>query len=136
MQAELVAPLSANLATPINQAIQKSDGAQFALMLSLLFEARLERGSELVATETIVNRQNDAPSYHMNFTLNKALQGGSMAHFNLVNSLYHERSLYMPNHHEEVSKPILSDKDLTPAYSDPPENVLSDIQYAQNSLAA
>ena len=63
-------------------------------------------------------------------------QGGSMAHFNLVNSLYHERSLYMPNHHEEVSKPILSDKDLTPAYSDAPENVLSDIQYAQNSLAA
>ena len=40
---------SSNITLPLNQSVQQSNGAQFALMLSLLFESRAQQSVQQVA---------------------------------------------------------------------------------------
>lgn len=95
MKTELIDALSANLAQPINQSVQTANGAQFALMLSLMLEGQVGR-SVAGAVQTIESRPgNDmAPApLQLNRSLGLALQAENAAAFNLLNSLYSERTV-------------------------------------------
>ena len=82
--------LSASLAQPLQHAAQTTNGAQFALMLSLIFEAKA--GATISPTQ-----ESNAPlaisrfaPVHIEHSLSRALENGNAAAFNLYNCLYLE----------------------------------------------
>lgn len=95
MNTELIDALSANLALPINQSVQASNGAQFALMLSLVWEGQVGKtvGIDEAANSAEVSGHNEISlsPLQLNKSLGLALQSGNAAAFNLLNSLYSER---------------------------------------------
>ena len=120
MNSQAIQAPSANITLPLNQAVQASNGAQFALMVSLLFEARLERptveggfaASTLVAPELGKGRQN----FNLEVSLNLALQNNQIHQFNLLRSLYAERIISaraavingLDNNSESIADEVLS----------------------------
>lgn len=82
--------LSASLAQPLQHAAQTTNGAQFALMLSLIFEAKA--GVAIPSTQ-----ESNAPlaisrfaPVHIEHSLSRALERGNAAAFNLYNCIYQE----------------------------------------------
>lgn len=93
MKLELADSLSASLAQPLQSAAQAANGAQFALMLSLVFEAKI--GDRIGFSETggSVNEATVAASFapvRIEHSLARALDSGNAAAFNLYNCLYRE----------------------------------------------
>lgn len=94
MKLETTDALAASLAQPLNQSVQSANGAQFALMLSLMFEAKV--GGRVEYTEAVTESQPPSPltgtfaPEHLDHSLSLALQSGNAAAFNLYNCLYHE----------------------------------------------
>ncbi len=96
MQIETSEALSNSLAAPINHAVSSANGAQFALMLSLVYEAQVGQktdwGPESKPQEDTAGNYSSIP-LQMNHTLAVALQSANGAAFNLVSALYSERQL-------------------------------------------
>ena len=96
MQIETSEALSNSLAAPINHAVSSANGAQFALMLSLVYEAQVGQKTDWGPE---FKPQADAASTHssiplqMNHTLAVALQSANGAAFNLLSAIYGERQL-------------------------------------------
>jgi len=127
---------------PLNEALQKSDGAQFALMLSLLFEARSGQSDAAFHQEPMYSDQQPAgqsntesPSYNLNHSLSRALQSKSMAHFNLINSLYHEKPLLIQNERLVTGERIAHNNSGATLLSKPGD-LLSDIHQSERTLTA
>lgn len=95
MNADIIDALSANLALPINQSVQTANGAQFALMLSLMLEGQVGRAKGIDGAKQIVEGgaggEIVSSPLQLNRSLGLALQTGNAAAFNLLNSLYSER---------------------------------------------
>ncbi len=95
MQTEPVQPLSAQLAQPLNESIREENAGQFALMLSLLYEARVQplagpAHSQLVTDETfpVANGRG----FNLEMQLNVAMGGDSPAQANLLRGIIAERT--------------------------------------------
>lgn len=95
MNTDIIDALSANLALPINQSVQTANGAQFALMLSLMLEGQVGRAKGVDGVRQIVEGgaggEIVSSPLQLNRSLGLALQSGNAAAFNLLNSLYSER---------------------------------------------
>ena len=94
---ETVRPLSAQLAQPLNESIRQNNAGQFALMLSLLYEARVQpqfaplQGGQL----NVPGAPMSAPperSFNLEMQLNLALAADSPAQANLLRSVLAERT--------------------------------------------
>lgn len=93
MHSQSIQVENANINRPLNQAVQQSNGAQFALMLSLLFESQVRQPVALPA-EPPRERVQPAPQhFNLENSLNQALQNNQPHQFNLLRSLYAERVL-------------------------------------------
>lgn len=97
MQSHTIEILASNLALPLNSAVQKSDGARFALMLSLLSEGLYAQPRQAEYDSGVAATQPPAAvsAFHLDTSLNRALQQNSPHSFNLLNSLYNERDRYL-----------------------------------------
>lgn len=95
MQTEPVQPLSAQLAQPLNESIREENAGQFALMLSLLHETRVQprvgpADSRVVAGDTFpVAPGRD---FNLEMQLNIAMGGDSPAQANLLRGIIAERT--------------------------------------------
>jgi len=101
MQTEVLQVNSSNITLPLNQSVQRSNGAQFALMLSLLYESKVEQAAAsnplpsqfpALAETTSVSNQLPAPEFNLETSQTRALQNNQQTHFHLLHSLYAERS--------------------------------------------
>jgi len=112
MQSHTIEILASNLALPLNSAVQKADGARFALMLSLLSEGLYAQPPQAEYDGGVAAKQHPVavPTFHLDTSLNRALQQNSPHSFNLLNSLYNERDRYLypasdirpfPTHHSD-----------------------------------
>lgn len=102
MTIEVINAPSSNITLPLNQSVQQANGAQFALMLSLLYESKLEQGARSThfqsrvpaSTETAAFiEQQAAPEFNLETSQTRALLNNQQSHFQLMHSLYAERSL-------------------------------------------
>ena len=102
MQTEVLQVNSSNITLPLNQSVQRSNGAQFALMLSLLYESKDEQAAAsnplpsqfpALAETTSVSNQLPAPEFNLETSQTRALQNNQQSHFHLLHSLYVERSI-------------------------------------------
>jgi hypothetical protein len=142
LHADQITPLSSSLTLPLNEALQKSDGAQFALMLSLLFETRAGQSDAAFSQESMYADQQPAgqsntqsPSYNLNHSLSRALQSNNPAHFNLINSLYHEKPLLVQNE-RLITGEHIEDNNTRATLLGKPGDLLSDIHQSQQALVA
>ncbi len=93
MTIEKIDAPSANISLPLNQSIQQANGAQFALMLSLMMESlpvSASRAVQRVATPVNVSEQ-PVKNFNLEMSQTRALQNHQMHHFHLLHSLYEER---------------------------------------------
>ncbi|EGG98787.1 hypothetical protein imdm_1911 [gamma proteobacterium IMCC2047] len=93
MTIEKIDAPSANISLPLNQSIQQANGAQFALMLSLMMESlpvSASRAVQRVATPVNVAEQ-PVKNFNLEMSQTRALQNHQMHHFHLLHSLYEER---------------------------------------------
>lgn len=93
MQSQPIQVENANINRPLNQAVQQSNGAQFALMLSLLFESQVRQPAAPSAERSIERVEPTAQNFNLENSLNQALQNNQPHQFNLLRSLYAERVL-------------------------------------------
>jgi len=102
MQTEVLQANSSNITLPLNQSVQQSNGAQFALMLSLLYESKAEQTatlhpsplqSSMAEQASFVRSQQAAPEFNLETSQTRALQNNQYSHFQLMHSLYAERSI-------------------------------------------
>ncbi len=138
LQSEPITGASSTLVLPLNEALQKSDNAQFALMLSLLSEARTQLPGKAFAEDESNSKQtfySPQPSYNMNLSLSHSLQSNSLTHFNLINSLYHERPVQLPEP-EPVPGSYVSNHQGGAVISEKIDTVLTDINQGRRSLVA
>lgn len=95
MNIENVDAPSANISLPLNQSIQQANGAQFALMLSLMMEALpvpASAGVLPVSTPAVAAPGLSAENnFNLEVSQTRALQNNQMHHFHLLHSLYEER---------------------------------------------
>lgn len=111
MQIESLQTNSSNITLPLNHSVQQSNGAQFALMLSLLYESKVEQAG---ATNNLqaqfasaidarsASNQLSAPEFNLETSQTRALQNNHQSHFHLLHSLYAERST-QTDHSQQVS---------------------------------
>ena len=87
---------------PVLQTVQQSNGAQFALMLSLLYESKVEQAAILrqpqfrpsvAVPARAVSSQQAAPEFNLETSQTRALQNNQQSHFHLLHSLYAECSI-------------------------------------------
>lgn len=108
MQIESSEAFSDCLAGRLNSAVSSANGPQFALMLSLVYEAQqTKRESHQNTPLDSVDRGYASIPIHLNQVLGLALQAANSAAFNLVNALYSERLLAAPA--DDVRKEQKSD---------------------------
>jgi hypothetical protein len=97
MNIEKIDVPSSNITLPLNQSVQQANGAQFALMLSLLFESKLESTVAMVSQTSSAGfiaqpiRQHP-PEFNLETSQTRALNNHQYSHFQLMHSLYAERS--------------------------------------------
>jgi len=96
MNIEKIDAPSANITLPLNQSVQKANGAQFALMLSLMMESHPSSAVTSVSAvqpvvSSSVNIPQSSPDFNLEVSQNRALQQNKMHHFHLLHSLYEER---------------------------------------------
>ncbi len=96
MPLDIIDALSTSLAEPLNRAVQTANGAQFALMLSLMFEAKT--GRDLFSSPADKELSGLTADYkfapmRIDHSLALALESGNAAAFNLYNCLYRECSI-------------------------------------------
>lgn len=92
---------SSNITLPLNQSVQQSNGAQFALMLSLLFESRGQQVQQTALSAAPLQAVSAAPvspvisqqDFNLETSLTRALTNNQAHHFNLLHSLYAEHSI-------------------------------------------
>ena len=115
--------LAANLALPLNSAAQKADGARFALMLSILSEGRYAEQS----TDVFLKHHSvTEPAFHLDLSLNQALQDNNPHSFNLLNSLYNERDRYLYGAPDSQPLPVHRLETL-PEKTNNPETLMREI---------
>lgn len=102
MQTEVLQANSSNITLPLNQSVQQSNSAQFALMLSLLYESKVEQTAalrqsqiqpSLAVQRRSVSGQHATPEFNLETSQTRALQNNQQSHFHLLHSLYAERSI-------------------------------------------
>ena len=97
MNIEIINAPSSNITLPLNQSVQQANGAQFALMLSLLFESKLESTAAMASQPSSAAFiaqpfQQHPPEFNLETSQTRALQNRQHSHFQLMHSLYAERS--------------------------------------------
>lgn len=102
MNTEAINAPSSNITLPLNQSVQQANGAQFALMLSLLYETKIEQASAATHFQSRVPsfsesnatiEQQAEPEFNLETSQTRALFNNQQAHFQLMHSLYAECSL-------------------------------------------
>lgn len=97
MNIEKIDAPSTNITLPLNQSVQQANGAQFALMLSLMMESLPASSSSAVrpvsmpaavAPHTVTQPDKN---FNLEVSQTRALQNHQMHHFQLLHSLYEER---------------------------------------------
>jgi len=92
MNIEKIDAPSANITLPLNQSVQQANGAQFALMLSLMMESQPSSVTPSVAALQPVAVMPQSPqNFNLETSQSRALQQNQMHHFNLLHSLYEDR---------------------------------------------
>jgi len=96
MNIEKIDAPSANITLPLNQSVQQANGAQFALMLSLMMDSHSSSVvTSLSAVQpnvaSSVNASQSSPNFNLETFQSRALQQKQMHHFHLLHSLYEER---------------------------------------------
>jgi len=96
MNIEKIDAPSANITLPLNQSVQQANGAQFALMLSLMMESHPSSAVTSVSAvqpfvSSSVNIPQTSPDFNLETFQSRALQKNQMHHFHLLHSLYEER---------------------------------------------
>ncbi len=127
MNIEKIDAPSANITLPLNQSVQQANGAQFALMLSLMMESHSSSVvSSLSAVQpnvaSSVNASQSSPNFNLETFQSRALQQKQMHHFHLLHSLYEERvmpvdkALHMAgNHNADMADTVL--REIEQGYS-------------------
>ena len=127
MNIEKIDAPSANITLPLNQSVQQANGAQFALMLSLMMESYSSSVvTPVSAVQPVAASSVKVPQTSPNFNLetfqSRALQQNQMHHFHLLHSLYEERvmpvdkALHMAgNHNADMTDAVL--KEIEQGYS-------------------
>lgn len=108
---------SANITLPLNQSVQQANGAQFALMLSLMMESLPASTTAAVPALSTVpaGLAQPATNFNLDVSQTRALQNQQLHHFHLLHSLYEERrlpvdgALQQGNTNADVSAEILHD---------------------------
>ena len=102
MNTEIINAPSSNITLPLNQSVRQANGAQFALMLSLLYESTIQQERAQThfqsrvpsfAETTATNEQQSAPEFNLETSQTRALLNNQQSHFQLMHSLYAERPL-------------------------------------------
>ena len=94
MNTDPIGTPTGNLTLPVNEAVRHANGGQFALMLSLIFEAQagsFQSPAMLSTPDSVIGEYEWGRT--INAALGQALQARSVAHFNLLNSIHAERQL-------------------------------------------
>jgi hypothetical protein len=101
MNAEIINALSSNITLPLNQSVQQANGAQIALMQSLLYEAIIQQGRapthfqqrlpRVGETNTVIEQL--AAAFDLETSQTRALLNKQHSHFQLMHSLYAEHLL-------------------------------------------
>lgn len=99
MNTEIINAPSSNITLPLNQSVQQTNGAQFALMLSLLYESRVDQPAASAGAQTGTSTISEkaampvAPQFNLETSQTRALFSNQQAHFQLMHSLYAERAM-------------------------------------------
>lgn len=121
MNIEKIDAPSANITLPLNQSVQQANGAQFALMLSLMMESHSSSVvTPVFAVQPVaassVNVPQTSPNFNLETFQSRALQQKQMHHFHLLHSLYEERAmpvdkaLHMAgNHNADMTDAVLKE---------------------------
>lgn len=92
MQTQQIQVECANINLPLNQSVQQGNGAQFALMLSLLMEGLPAQSTEKIQSQPLQTPVQASSDFNLESAQGRALQSNQTYHFNLLRSLYEERA--------------------------------------------
>ena len=97
MDIDTIEAPSANINLPLNRSVQQANGAQFALMLSLIMESKSSvsnvMGAAVLPHQGGIVEVPPASDFNIETTQSQSLQLNQVAHFNLLRSLYEERTI-------------------------------------------